>query len=532
MPGHSHVSIPVLGAAVLVLSIAAPTQAQYPAAPTTPAPPAASATAPLPPVGPGLQPEDGKARAPARGTTGVDGEMRRLTALAEIDRPLPTTYRKTSYAPRALTDAQLPFNATTLYGYDRDVPRDSVGVRMHEIDGTLYNHPVAQAQDGLMSLSDYRITGAARDLARAAADAQRLIERRVGSDGGSWYHAYPFDFELHSSSGTVMRAPWFSGMAQGQVLSLFTRMYQVTGELRYRNAAAATFRSFLNAPVQGRPSTVNIDPSDYLWIEEYPVWPTTASDRTLNGHVFGVFGLYEWFRLEGDQLAADLWNGGLAMPQALVPSRFRDSEWVSRYCLAHPEVRAARYHEVHRQQLLFLHASTGDAAWSRLADNLRDDYPPPDVEGTAVLIAGAHTAYRFDANGAVTASRSLTLSRASSAPADRRERIIGRGYYLRITAGGLAGYLLPESYVRAYLGGIHVRTTYPLARTVILPAGERTAYRYSATGAVTASVTIAPTAATSAPFTDSAVINARLHVLVSAGALSGYWLPTAGVSLS
>jgi hypothetical protein len=182
--------------------------------------------------------------------------------------------------------------------------------------------------------------------------------------------------------------------------------------------------------------------------------------------------------------------------------------------------------------MLHLHLSTGDAAWSRLADTLRDDYPPPAVRGTVIMAGGNHTGYRFDANGATTASKVIALSRASSAPADLRVRIKGRAIFLRITAGGLAGYYVPENRVRAYIGGERVRTTYPLPRVVSIPAGERTAYRYSATGQVTASQSITPAAATSAPFTDSALINAQMHVLVSAGALSGYWLPSAGLTLT
>src|SRR5689334_8691515 len=80
---------------------------------------------------------------------------------ATTSRPLPTTYIKVGYSPQALAWASLPFNSTTLYGYDRDVPRDATGVRMYERGGVLYDHPVEQAQDGLMSLSDHHLTGEA-----------------------------------------------------------------------------------------------------------------------------------------------------------------------------------------------------------------------------------------------------------------------------------------------------------------------------------------------------------------------------------
>lgn len=448
-----------------------------------------------------------------------------------LARPALGDYVKTTYQPRPIPRATLPYNSTTLYGYDRDVPRDAAGVRMYDLNGVLYDHPVAQAQDGLMSLSDYYLTGEARHLTRAVADAQRLVDRRVLSDE-AWYYPYPFDFLLHGNSNEVLQAPWFSAMAQGQALSLFTRLHQVTGEQKWREAADATFNSFRNAPVEGLPSTVNLDEANYLWLEEYPRWPTTASDRTLNGHVFAVFGLYDYHQLTNDPIALDLWNGALAHTQHYLPNGFRNLNYISHYCLAHPWVQAARYHEVHWDQMVDLHASTGDSLWSRYADQLRADYPPPEVSGTVRFAAGNHTGYKFNADGAITASKTISLSQTSSAPANLRQRIKGRGIMLSITAGSLAGYWVPEDYVRAKIMGTRLPLTYPALRTAMIPAGSWSAYQYDSAGTVTASKTITPSQPTSAPFSTSATINGRWHILVTAGSLANFWLPADALTLN
>ncbi|GGS38156.1 D-glucuronyl C5-epimerase family protein [Actinokineospora fastidiosa] len=445
-------------------------------------------------------------------------------------RPPLGTYAKTSYTPRPLDWESLPYNSSTLNGYDQDVPRDASGVRMYLLDGVLYDHPVAQAQDALMALSDYHLSGEARYLNRAVLDAQRLIDRRVLSDG-AWYYPYPFDFLLHGDSREVMRAPWFSGMAQGQALSLFTRLHQVTGEQRWLAAAHATFASFRNAPVEGLPSVVDVDAAGYLWLEEYPRWPMSTSDRALNGHVFAVFGLYDYQRLTGDQTALDLWNGALAHTRWYLDHGFRSPQYISHYCLAHPWVLSAKYHEIHWNQMLLLHAGTGDAAWSRSADLLRADYPPPAVGGTVKFAAGSHTGYKFSASGEITASKTIDLNAPSSAPADLRQRIKGRDIMLRITAGGLAGYWVPENYPRTGLAGIKLSLTYPLPRTVMIPAGTWSAYQFDSAGTPTASRTITPDRTTSAPFSTSATINGRWHILVTAGSLAGYWLPAQGLTL-
>ncbi len=450
--------------------------------------------------------------------------------VAATSRPLPTTYIKADYTPLPLSWGDLPYNSPALYGYDRDVPRDATGVRMYVQSGVQYNHPVEQAHDGLMSLSDYRHTGAARDLDRAVLDAQRIIDRRVVSDG-AWYYPYPYSFPLHGFSNPVMRPPWYSGMAQGLVLSLFVRLNQVTGEQKWRDAADATFASFRNAPVQGLPSTVNIDPSGYLWLEEYPLWPPTASDRTLNGHLFSAFGLYDYQRLTGDPVARDLWNGALANVRYHLPRGYRAANWISRYCLAHPSVRSAKYHDIHWHQMITLHAATGDPLWSRYADLLRADYPPPAVSGQVRFNAGAHTGYKFTASGAITASKTINLARVSNAPADLRQRIAGRGIMLHMARGTFAGYWVPENYPRSRIMGTRLQLAYPYERTVVIPAGSWSAYKYDVAGATIAQKNFTPARSSSTRFTSSATINGRWHVLVLAGTLSGYWLPAQGMTL-
>lgn len=494
-------------------------------APTQGAPP------PMVPSGPGTDPVDGVALPPAAGPAGVEQRITQMEAksAAATSRPLPGTYFKGPFVSRPMSDVALPYNSSAVY--EIPVSRDATGVAMYRLpaDGKLYNHPVDQAQDAMAALNNYRITHRAAYLNRAVLDAQRLIDRRVVSDE-AWYYPYPYDFALHGGS-TVMRAPWFSGMAQGQALSAFVRLYRVTGEQKWRDAADATFNSFRNAPVQGLPSTVHIDAANNLWLEEYPLWPPASSDQTFNGHVFAVFGLYDYLRLTGDPAAVDLWNGGLGTARWHIQNRNRNPGYISSYCLRHPSVLSTKYHDIHWHQMLSLHAGTGDAGWSRIADALRADYPPPAVTGLVLLMPGSHTGYTFDKNGAITAHKSISLSRRSSVRGDQRIRIKARGIYLRITSGSLAGYLVAENYQRARFTGIKIHLWYPLPRTVRIPAGTRTAYQYNAAGAVTARKTIRPTSVTSAPFQRSAIIDGRMQVRVTAGTLAGYWLPTQGTTL-
>jgi len=86
---------------------------------------------------------------------------------------------------------------------------------------------VRQAQDGLAALESYRLNNDPSQLAQAKLDAQRLLDRKVQRDAG-YFFPYPFDFALHGNTANTIRAPWYSGMAQGLTLSLFSRLADVT----------------------------------------------------------------------------------------------------------------------------------------------------------------------------------------------------------------------------------------------------------------------------------------------------------------
>ena len=81
------------------------------------------------------------------------------------------------------------------------------------------------------------------------------------------------------------------------------------------------------------------------------------------------------------------------------------------------------------------------------------------------------------------------------------------------------------------MAGQKVTLSYPLPRTVVIPGGQRSAYKYDSAGNITASKTITLNAQSNAPFSTSATINGRPHVLVTAGTLRGFWLPSANTTL-
>lgn len=453
--------------------------------------------------------------------------------------PLPFSFARLGYTPQPVAagwlpysvgpDVQLPFPMPGPAPRTDTDPHDSQGVRMYSSHGRLYDHPVAQAQYGLQNLATYQLTKDRSFLDRALAQAQRLVDTHVDSRG-AWYFPYPFDFALHGNPDDVMRAPWYSGMAQGQALSLFTRLAQVTGDAQWTSAAASTFASFLNPPAAGAPWVVHRDAQGYLWLEEYPRGDGSTSDFTFNGHMFALFGLYDYARATGDERAVALFDGAATTVRHYGQAGIPNPGWISNYCLQH-KVTDPHYHWIVADELLQLHAETGDSLFARLADGFLDSYPVSDLKSTVRLAPGVHSAYRFDSAGHVTASRTLSLRAWSSAPADQRVRVKGRGIYYRITAGALAGYEVPETYGTAYAQGAYAVTVYPRPRQAMFAAGTYSAYRFSSLGTTAGSRTVRLSTSSSAPFDRTAWWGGRRYAHLTAGVFAGYWIPVGAVTL-
>jgi spore germination protein YaaH len=140
--------------------------------------------------------------------------------------------------------------------------------------------------------------------------------------------------------------------------------------------------------------------------------------------------------------------------------------------------------------------------------------------------AGMHVAYRFDSQGAITASRSLRLGATSAADSTARAVINGRTYW-RLSSGPLAGYWLPQS-ANAYRRGFVGTMEFAALPRVRLVKGTYTGFQYTGHGGVSASVTSRLDAATTVRVSEWSVINGQAHFLVDSGSLAGTWIRETG----
>ncbi len=249
-------------------------------------------------------------------------------------------------------------------------PSVKAGIIMFDYEGATWNHPTRQATQGMELLGSYDLTGDRDYLALAERNATYLIGRSSRIDGALWFG---FDFPWNHGASTLLQPPWYSGLTQGKVLALFSRLYEHTGEPRWRAAADATFASFLVPRQIGHPWVTLVDAEGQTWLEEYP--SDGPPDMVLNGHMGAIFGLWEyWVATRNPDAETLIWQATAALKFHL--HEFRNPGAVSYYGLRfHAQHR--QYHFAHIEQLKIMASITGDAWFTHQAALFTADTAAP-----------------------------------------------------------------------------------------------------------------------------------------------------------
>lgn len=249
-----------------------------------------------------------------------------------------------------------------------DFPMDSSGILIYEKGDQFYYHPVDLAQKILLFLSSYRLTGDSRYIAKSESFIDKLQEISVKYKD-ALYYPYLFTWDLHGIPGETMNVPWYSGMAQGQILTAAIRLFKITNDSLYFDLATKTFNSFKYLKDDFVPWVVFMDEDNYYWIEEYPA--DFGRTKALNGFIFGIYGLYEYYLLTRNQKCEILLKAAITTIQKYV-HLYRNPGDISYYCLRH-KMKYRNYHLYHTEQLLMLYKITGDEFFKNEFINFYND---------------------------------------------------------------------------------------------------------------------------------------------------------------
>lgn len=246
----------------------------------------------------------------------------------------------------------------------RDIARSS-------FQGDEGYHALGTARDLLDIAVCIRERDSEKYLEKAEEITENFLNTAVQRDSAI-YFPYTFDFPLHGYSDHKLLSPWFSGMAQGVALSAFSRLAELTDSVRYRNIADGVFKSFLHLRQDGEvvdPWVVTVDNEGYYWIEEYPEYPAA---HTLNGKIFAIWGLYEYYQLTESTLVNDITKAAITTVLKHI-DEFRVPGGVSYYCLGH-KVQSGSYHMTHIRQLRKLHDITEIGEFSKYRSLFQSDH--------------------------------------------------------------------------------------------------------------------------------------------------------------
>ena len=176
--------------------------------------------------------------------------------------------------------------------------------------------------------------------------------------------------------------PWISGMAQGQIASVLLRAYQLTGDDGYRDTAEKALRTFHYSIPDG--GVAWSDEEGFTFYEEFPTEPPC---HVLNGHIWAMFGLYDYYRVTGSQDVLGLFDGGVSTLKKYLHSY--DIGFWSRYdLLGRPGYARIRYQHIHVEQLKVLYEITREDVFNEYAQRWSSYLKPRGKAYFAIRLVG------------------------------------------------------------------------------------------------------------------------------------------------
>ena len=244
---------------------------------------------------------------------------------------------------------------------------DAAGIPMldyHGVIGLQYN-PIAIVQWGLANYNRFCETGDEARWQKTLKAADWLTTNLEQNVHGLWVWNHHFDWDYRDK----LKAPWYSGLAQGQGVSLLLRTHARAEEEKYQLATERAFVALTRPIEEG--GVLFEDEDKNLWIEEYLVDPPT---HILNGFMWALWGVFDYGLARADASAKNIFDRGV---ETLIQNlaRFDTGYWSLYEQSGHHQSRTRLkmlaspfYHQLHIVQLRVMFRLTGDARFAAVAE--------------------------------------------------------------------------------------------------------------------------------------------------------------------
>jgi heparosan-N-sulfate-glucuronate 5-epimerase len=163
---------------------------------------------------------------------------------------------------------------------------------------------------------------------------------------GIWENNFPFSYYK-------MNPPWRSGMGQGYGMSALLKAYDVTRDASYLEFAKYALNAF-SVNVDNGGVTYK-DSDDEWWFEEYA--GSKIQSRVLNGAIYALLDVYNFWRTTGDKDAENVFRKGLNGIRKRL-NTYDAGSWT--YYDAIGTIATEHYHQDHIKLTRQLYAITGE----------------------------------------------------------------------------------------------------------------------------------------------------------------------------
>jgi len=239
---------------------------------------------------------------------------------------------------------------------------DAAGIPMLDYHGAIglqYN-PIAVAQWGLGNCNVFLDTHSDSRKQKMLQAADWLAANLEQNQHGIWVWKHHFDWEYRDT----LRAPWYSGLAQGQGVSLLLRAYAESRDEKHRETASRAIIALKTPIMQG--GVLFEDEVKNLWIEEYLVHPPT---HILNGFIWALWGVFDYWVSCSDASARTVFDRGV---ETLLKNLSRyDTGYWSLYEQSGTRLRMLAspfYHRLHIIQMRVMAKLTGERQFEDYAE--------------------------------------------------------------------------------------------------------------------------------------------------------------------